>query len=153
MALDAGLAEALAQMLAGADIPKPTSLNALKAEDAATRLTGTPYSVLTNLAHAVLWQDTWLARLAGKPVDTRQVWADDFRVPDASEYPALRKRFAEGLAEAHRFATGETPHQVMDDAKAVAYLARIVIHASYHLGQMSTLRRMSKAKGRQAPKA
>ena len=133
------------QVIEGWDIPKPTSLNLLKASNAATKLDGAPYSALTNLAHAVLWQDAWLARLRGEQVKQQELWENDFRVPDVEEYPTLRRRFVEGLSEARRYAKGELKHGRESDAKARDILVGIAVHASYHMGQVSLLSRMAKA--------
>lgn len=141
---DAVLTELFDQIIDGWDIPKPTSLNQLKAADASVKRDGVPYSALTNLAHAVLWQEAWLSALRGDPVRQQTLWENDFRIPEEHEYRRLRKRFAEGLHEARKYASGELVHQRESEEKARTTLLRIAIHASYHLGQCSLLRRMAK---------
>ncbi|RMG24536.1 MAG: DinB family protein [Armatimonadetes bacterium] len=131
------------QILEGKDIPTAEGVLRVKREDAEAELPPLPYSLLVNLAHAVHWQDLWLNQLEGKPnPPIQEVWRTDWRRPDASEYPALRKRFVEGLRRARALAGEEfASHRCESDEKAAEVLLRIAIHASYHIGQMNLLKR------------
>lgn len=129
-------------IIEGYDIPTPAATVKVSAERAAIQHPGVPYSLLTNLAHTVLWQDIWLQGLAGgKGKGGMQDWKNDWRVPDPSEWEALRKRFLEGLKAARAYCQG-TPHQAESDEKAADLLIRIAVHASYHVGQMALLKRI-----------
>lgn len=135
------------QILEGWDIPTPQGLLRIKQEDASRQLPGLPYSALKNLAHAVFWQDLWLGQLAGQPRPPSQfIWENDFRDPDASEWPTLRRRFVEGLEEARSHCQADAPPPGCgSEERAVDLLLRIAIHASYHMGQLNLLKRALKA--------
>lgn len=123
----------------GRDIPSPSALiGRMKAEDAARELPGFRYSILTYVAHAVLWQDIWLAQLRG---GSRPKMIEDWRTPDPSEWPELRQRLLEGLAEAIALAeAGPTAHKKSEE-DAMKLLVHIGIHLSYHLGQIKMIKR------------
>jgi uncharacterized damage-inducible protein DinB len=137
------VAELFRQIIEGDDIPTPSAVLKIKAADAVRELESLPYSLATNLAHAVLWQRLWLNALrGGKAKSGMAEWKDNFRVPEPSEWDGLRKEFLEGLGEADRIAKSEPfDHQLATDELAVEYLLKIAIHASYHLGQMNLIKR------------
>ncbi len=131
------------QILEGWDIPTPSGLLRLKQADAEVTLDNLPYSILKNLVHTVLWQDLWLAKLGGKKSPpSMEIWRNDWRDPEPSEWPVLRKRFIEGLQQAHEIASASPmPHQCKSDEEAVNTLLAIAIHAAYHMGQINTIKR------------
>src|SRR5579862_6587525 len=91
------VAEALRQVIEGADIPSPESLlRNITIEKAAAKLPWTPYSILTNLAHAVFWQDVWLDRLRGRRARS---FTEDWQTPNQTDWPEIRDRFHTGLAD------------------------------------------------------
>ena len=107
------------------------------------QLDGAPYSAVTNLAHAVMWQEAWLSALDGVTVSGPTLWENDFRVPDPSEWPDLRTRFVNGLVTARSIAAG-SGHKMKSDEKARTALLKIAVHGSYHMGQLHLMRRMTK---------
>lgn len=135
------------QLLEGWDVPTPAGLLRVKAEDAARELAGMPYSLLTNLNHAVHWQRLWLASLHGEPKPSGMaVWTGDWRVPEASRWKDLRAEFLAGLEEARRIAESEPfDHRLPNDDRAIEILVAIAVHATYHLGQMNLLKRVARA--------
>jgi uncharacterized damage-inducible protein DinB len=136
----ASVVEALRQIIDGDDIPTPRALLNISAERAALKLPGAPYSILTNLAHAVFWQDIWLNRLAGKRA---QSFLEDWKTPPAEEWPRLRERFLDGLEEATRIARSEPfEHRMKSDAVAIKTLLQLAVHDAYHIGQINLLKRM-----------
>lgn len=144
----AALVQVFDQLIGGYDIPTPAGMLRLRAETAAQTPGTAPYSLLTNLAHANLWQSLWLKKLAGEPrPPSMEVWANDFREPDPSEWKSLRAAFLDGLAEARRIAASEPfEHRLPTDAEAVETLIRIAVHGAYHCGQMNLLKRMGAAR-------
>ncbi len=145
--MDVSLVDRVFQQIEeGWDIPTPQGLLRVKQEDAAVTLPGMPYSIVKNLAHAVFWQDLWLGSLAGKKRPSNEfVWQNDFRDPDPAEWPALRKRFVEGLRKAREYCgDGFGKHKKKTDAEAADVLLAIAIHASYHMGQINVLKRALK---------
>jgi hypothetical protein len=137
--------DALKQIWDGDDIPAPrTMLARIKPEDAARKLPGAPYSLLTNLAHADMWNRIWLARLNNTK---RPDMMKDWRVPSASEFDSLRASFLDGIQEAMRIASSKPfKHEMKDDIVAVRTLHMIAVHTAYHCGQMNLLKRMMKTK-------
>jgi len=140
------LVEMFDHILEGYDIPTPDGMLKVKREDAAKDIDKSPYSLLTNLAHATLWQRFWLQKLhGGKKKSTMAEWKQDFRVPDPEEWEGLRREFLEGLKETREIARSGQ-HKCTDDAEATATLLRIAVHGAYHCGQMNLLKRMIRAK-------
>ncbi len=140
------LAEVFKQIIEGYDIPTPAGMLRVKREDVAILVEPLPYSLLTNLAHANLWQRLWLASLKGGSRKAgMEEWKNDFRIPDPSEWNALRKEFLEGLLEAQRIAASEPfDHKLQSDQEAVEKLVKIAVHGAYHCGQMNLLKRAIK---------
>lgn len=143
----AALVKVFDHIIEGADIPTPRGMLRINIDDANDTLPGLPYSVATNLAHAVLWQEFWLKKLAGGPrYSSNNEWKQDFRIPDADEWPDLRQRFVEGLERARAIAASEPfDHQAANDDEAVETLVRIAVHGAYHCGQMNLLKRAHRA--------
>src|SRR5687768_6187274 len=91
-------AEALRQVWEGRDFPPPKRiLSNIKAEDAAKIPKGFKYSILTLVEHNNLWIGIWLGRLADRK---RPDMTKDWKVPNQSEWPEVRRRFLEGVEEA-----------------------------------------------------
>lgn len=134
-------------ILGGYDIPAPEGMLKVKRDAANEQIEPAPYSLATNLAHAVLWQRFWLGKLAGgRKKSNMTEWRDDFRVPEPEEWEGLRREFVKGLKEARRIAASEPfDHKCTDDTEAIDTLTRIAVHGAYHCGQMNLLKRMSRA--------
>lgn len=132
------------QIINGYDTPTPAGLLRVAEDKRGKKPKDSPYSILTNLAHTVLWQDFWLKKLAGgRKKSGPPEWNNDFRVPSPEEWDDLKKRFIDGLAEARRIAASEPfDHRCESDHEAVNCLVCIAVHSSYHLGQMNLLKRM-----------
>ena len=126
------------QILTGEDIPTPERMLRIKGARAALKSGGHPYSLLTNLAHAVMWQNLWLDKLNRKPKrPSMEIWKVDWRVAETGEWEGLRRDFVEGLKQARALANKPSLTSL-----EVETLLKIAIHASYHLGQMNLLKRM-----------
>lgn len=140
------LVEVFKQILEGYDIHKPETVLKVSQKVAAQKQDELPYSLLTNLAHANLWQSFWLKKLAGgRKKSSMTEWRDDFRVPEPAEFDALRFEFISGLREAQRIASSDPfDHKCTDDQEAIETLVRIAVHGAYHLGQMVLLKRAKK---------
>lgn len=144
------LTELFDQIIDGADIPRAEAILRVSVKRAAMKLDSAPYSMLTNLAHAVTWQRLWLDTIEGRPTPpVHEVWMNDFRVPAESEWAELKADFIAGLARARELSLAPdlSPGQVRR-------LLHIAVHASYHLGQLNLLKRQLSAKLRaSAPEA
>ncbi len=127
------LAELFHQLASGKDIPAPKALlSRIRPSDSAQQLPGIPYSLLTYLAHMHFWQDLWLHKIRG---GERPSFLDDWKVPDASQFPALREAFLKGFDDACALAKSNPSPEVARDLVAIA------IHNAYHLGQIKVIKR------------
>lgn len=137
------LAQVFDHILGGYDIPKPGGMLKIAEDDAFAELEPIPYSLATNLQHAVLWQRFWLGKLAGgRRKSGMEEWRNDFRVPSREEFRALRAEFLAGLERAREIAAGDPlVHSLPDDEEAIDTLIRIAVHGAYHLGQMNLIKR------------
>ncbi|MGI8923246.1 MAG: hypothetical protein ACR2HJ_04260 [Fimbriimonadales bacterium] len=136
------VAEVLKQVWEGDDIPAPAPLLRMAAAQAAEKLPGTPYSILTNLAHAEFWQRIWLNRLQGIKASS---FMEDWRVPHLEEWPVIRRAFLTGMEQAMAMASAkQLNHKMKSDPAAVATLLNIAVHNAYHLGQINVLKRMQR---------
>jgi uncharacterized damage-inducible protein DinB len=126
--------------LEGDDIPAPKALLARVKEEEASRVPDAlPYSLATNLAHAVFWQRIWLNRLKGLRAES---FLKDWRVPAVGEFAALRREFLDGLQEALSIASAkQIRHSMKSDKAAEATLINIAVHDAYHLGQINLIKR------------
>ncbi len=134
------VAEALRHIIDSVDIPSPSRLlKNVKPETGAKKLDIMPYSMITNLAHAVFWQDLWLSRLKG--LKARSI-TEDWEVPPQEQWKELCERFIAGLQEAHNIAKAKSfKHKMKSDDAACRTLLQIAIHDAYHLGQMNLIKR------------
>jgi hypothetical protein len=108
------VAEALRQVIHGTDIPTPESLlSNITPQKAAAQLPSSPYSILTNLAHADFWQQIWIDRLEGRRAKN---FTQDWKTHPPEEWPDLRAHFLQGLELAHQIATSEPfSHKLKSD--------------------------------------
>jgi hypothetical protein len=107
----------------------------ISADDACRVLPGVPYSVATNLRHALIWQNQWLAFCRGEeklpPVDAE--WSG----VDPLEWPSVRDEFLAGQREALALSGSGDLHPDVQRR-----LLRIAIHGAYHLGQIQLMARI-----------
>lgn len=135
--------ELLRQVWEGDDFPPATSiLRNVTSETAAALPPGFKYSLLTLVEHTDFWQHIWLNKLLEEP---RPDFREDWRVPDADEWPQIRRNFLERFEIALRFAA-ETPR--VEDAKREAtinkVLTQIAVHNAYHIGQFVLVKRAAR---------
>jgi uncharacterized damage-inducible protein DinB len=117
----------------------------MTAERAGIKLPGAPYSILTNLAHAVFWQEIWLDRLAGRRARS---FTEDWKTPPHEEWPLVRQQFLDGLSRALQIARSDPfDHKMKTDAVAIKTLMQIAVHDAYHLGQINLLKRQLRLAG------
>ncbi len=129
------LREAIRQFAEGEDFWSMADITGdLTPEQACQVIPGAPYSIATNLAHALFWQDRWLRRLNGIEVPKGYSDEEDFPPVSEAEWHGVRDRFLAGVDEARKLSEGEP------DAKRAKWLLQIVLHGSYHAGQISLLR-------------
>lgn len=78
------------------------------------------------------WQDVWLRKIKGAP---RPSFLEDWKQPEATQFPAIRSAFLAGFEEACDRARSNPSEE---EAKTLLYIA---IHDAYHLGQIKLLKR------------
>jgi hypothetical protein len=126
------LQEALFQITEPIDFDALTAIvKDLTPEEACRVLPGMPYSVATNLHHAVIWQEHWLAFCRG---EAKSAMGDDWRSVDPGEWDALCDQFVRGQREALALSAQPDIHQDIQRR-----LLRIAMHGAYHVGQIQLL--------------
>ena len=129
----------LDQVSQGLDFPSPQGLlRGIDEEEARVQHERMPYSLLTNLAHAVRWQEFWLDKLRGERPSNAKVDREEWDPAQPGEYPNLRHRLAQGLVEAREIAARDDLSKTDQET-----IIRIALHCTYHLGQMNLLKQVS----------
>jgi len=126
----------------------------LSAELAARRIAGFPHSIGQLVFHMNYWMDYELRRIRGLrpkyPEHNSESFPPAGSSVDSAEWDRLRSRMAELLGEYARLASAEELQRevesVHDGDKKVAssvegVLWQMVAHNSYHVGQISMMRR------------
>jgi uncharacterized damage-inducible protein DinB len=138
-----GTKEAIRQMLTGRDfVPPRTMLIDLTAEQATAIPPGTPYSIATQVAHALFWQDRWLGRIAEQPLERKKGKNADWPVVSSEQWENVRDRFLDGLKQTKKLAEGDLTKPLWNDNTVDEVLLQIVVHNCYHLGQIALLRQL-----------
>ena len=115
----------LTQLRDGRDFAAPSGLlRGISPEIAEAAPEGAPYSVADNLAHALRWQEHWLALARGERRNNIAVNKEDWLPAEPGEYDELRKAFVAGIAEARELADGDLPPERRD------LLVRIALHGA-----------------------
>jgi uncharacterized damage-inducible protein DinB len=137
------VAEAVRQMSEGEDFFNADDLTRdISPESACKVPTGSPYSIGTQVAHALVWQDVWLAKIKGDPA-IEVTDEMDFPVVDCADWPELRGRFIAETEMAEALATSEDLTRPIGNTTVGELLLQIAIHNSYHIGQIALLRQLS----------
>ena len=138
-----GIGLSLELLRKGQEIVAPSAVLKLSAERACRRIDVAPYSIAENIAHAANWQQYWLAKL-GAAEAVKGDWMDwNWPKVEPREWPAIRRRFLEGLDKAIEVGKAD-----LDDQTEFV-LNQILIHNTYHVGQCVLLKRMLAAVGPQ----
>jgi uncharacterized damage-inducible protein DinB len=143
----ATVAEALRQVIEGMDFADAKRLVNIRAEMACNQPEGFPYSIATNIWHCDYWNRLWLARLRNQKRPAGNIWAEDWQVPIAEDWPEVKKRFLENLDAAWEIAKAEPfAHGMKSDEAAIQVLNQIAVHTAYHVGQVALMKRVLKAR-------
>ena len=135
-------AEMLRQIIEGVDITAPKSLfRNISKERAALRMPGFPYSILENLWHADVWQIIWINKLEGRR--NEDIWEKNWRSPHPDEWPDVRASFLANIEKAHAIASAKPfKHKTKSKDAAVKTLIQLAMHDSYHIGQITLIKRV-----------
>lgn len=145
------VAEALRQVIEGMDFVPAKRLVNIKAELACEKREGFPYSIATNIWHCDYWNRLWLARLRGEKRPAKNIWAEDWQEPGQGDWLRIKDQFLNNLADAHAIASAQSfQHAMKSDEEAVKVLNQIAVHTAYHVGQVALLKRILKAKSKDA---
>jgi uncharacterized damage-inducible protein DinB len=141
----------------GAHVDPLACLEDLSAEVAARHVEGSPHSVQQLVFHMNYWMDYELRRIRGQRPVYPEHSSESFPAPgapcDANEWNRRLTQFRRLLAEYDALAKSspeEMQRQIEssrpDDKKTAGTLEAVVwqmvVHNSYHLGQIAMLRRM-----------
>lgn len=147
-AAHSGTREALRQFLTGNDFEPPERLLAdLTPEMAATVPDGIPYSIAQQVAHMVFWQKRWLGRILERPLERKRGKLGDWPAVPPESWEGVRQEFLTGLHEAETVADDENTltKRLANGDTADAVLLMLILHNTYHLGQIALLRQVLKS--------
>lgn len=136
------VAEAMRQVSEGEDFFNADDLTRdISPEEACKIPAGSSYSIGTQVAHALVWMDTWLLRIKGEtPPEVTD--AMDFPVVECVDWPEIRAKFVTETEVAEALASSEDLARVVGQRTVGEYLLKIAIHNAYHLGQIALLRQV-----------
>ena len=140
-----GTPEAVKQFLDGWDFEPPArAISDISPELATTVPPGCPYSVATQVAHMLFWQKRWLGRIDGLSLERKKGKHGDFPAISPGDWEAVREEFVAGLKTVKdKVSSPEELARALPKGKVVEQLIlQIVLHNTYHLGQISLLRQL-----------
>lgn len=126
------------------------ALEGLDARLAGARVDGAPHTIFQQLHHMVFWQDVSLARLAGerpeRPARAELGWPAPAEPEDEADWEAAVASLAEGLRGFERLLVDPSfdlggPSDPERGRTAREEILMVLLHNSYHLGQVVQLRR------------
>ncbi len=142
-----GTVEALRQFIEGNDFEPPgRMIGDLTPEYATMVPDGCPYSIAGVVAHMLFWQQLWLDRIDGQIPKRSEERNFDWPPVTADDWDQVRSDFLCGLEKAQTLAADpiERNRQIQDGETVDDLLLMMVLHNSYHLGQIALLRQLLK---------
>ena len=104
-----------------------------------------PHSVWEQLDHMIFWQEYMLTQLRGETPNVAEHAADSWPAEPAPADEDVWKeavaRFKKGLETAAREAEKDLGEKLAEDQSRMDLLMTIIMHNSYHAGQVALLRR------------
>ena len=140
-----GTPEAVKQFIEGWDFEPPArAVSDISSELATSVPAGCPYSVATQVAHMLFWQKRWLGSIDNLPLERKKGKHGDFPKVAPNDWEAVRSEFVAGLETVKaKAADPDELARSLPKGKLVEQLIlQIVIHNTYHLGQISLLRQL-----------
>jgi uncharacterized damage-inducible protein DinB len=140
-----GTAEMVRQFLTGSDFESPTRMLAdITSEQAVIVPGGFPYSIGDQVGHSLFWQNRWLGRIQDRPLEKKKGRHGDWQRVTAEQWDSVRAAFLAGLDEMDAIADDEEElaRRLWNGETVEALIHMIVLHNTYHLGQISLLRQM-----------
>jgi len=136
------VAEAMRQVANGEDFWSADTLTRdLSPESACKIPDGCPYSIATQVAHMLVWQDHWLDQIQGQPVKDVSD-AEDFPSPALEDWTNLRGRLVAGIDLASSISAGIDVDRSTGQRTVGDTLLKIAIHNAYHIGQIALIRQV-----------
>lgn len=116
----------------------------LTSEQATTLPAGFPYSIADQVGHMLFWQKRWLGRINEEPLERKKGKNGDWPRIAESEWDGVRGAFLDGLQSASELSeNAESLNRRLWNGDTVdEVLLMIVIHNSYHLGQIALIRQL-----------
>lgn len=109
---------------------------------------GCPHSIWQTLNHLIYWQEFCLALLRGEnppaPTHASDTWISTMRPRNAEEWKNAVDVFLEGLQRVANTIDSNLEEQVvaLPGTSRAEIIGTVMLHNSYHLGQIVLLRRM-----------
>ena len=123
----------------------PDLINDLDASQATFRPANSPHAIADLVWHLSFWLDRWQRAVAGeklKPVTHPQ---DDFRSVPAGEWHSVRDACVKALTQLtalKSLSNDELVREVRKNAPVQRYIIAMVVHSSYHAGQIALIRQL-----------
>ncbi|WP_088005497.1 DinB family protein [Indiicoccus explosivorum] len=129
-----------------AHVETGTVFNGLDWESAGKKPAGAPHSIWEQLVHMIYWQEYMLTELRGEipvsPEHASESWPAEQAPSGEKLWKETVERFLQGLQEAQQEAEKDLGENVVEDRSRMSLLMTIIMHNSYHAGQVAYLRRM-----------
>lgn len=139
------IAEAFRQMAIGHDYESPEMmLRDLDSKQATQVPQGCPYSIADQVAHMLFWQRRFLDLILGRKTKQKRGKHMDWPKVTPSQWRKLRTDFLSSLREAEKVVSDPIFGYKKIGRKATAsqLITQIILHNSYHLGQIALLRQL-----------
>jgi uncharacterized damage-inducible protein DinB len=130
----------------GAHVEAKPALERLDWKSAGSKPEGAPHSIFQLVNHLVYWQEWVLKWLSGKkptvPKHASGSWPGRVRPASAKDWQQTVKRFLSGLDKLEGHLNGADLCVKKGEMSRLEMIQPLVLHNSYHLGQVVLLRQM-----------
>lgn len=140
-----GTPEAVRQFLTGNDFESPERVIADLTADHATAVPADcPYSIARQVAHMLFWQKRWLGRIDELPLERKKGKHGDWPAVMPAQWNGVRGEFLMSLETARKKSNDqiELARRLWNGDTVDEVIVQIVVHNSYHLGQIALLRQL-----------
>ena len=130
----------------GAHVEAKHALGGLDWKTAGSRPDGIPHSIFQLVNHMVFWQEWVVKWLDGKnttiPKHASGSWPGRVGPTTAKDWKETVKRFVSGLEKLNEQSLGADLYSKRGRKSRLEMIQTIVLHNSYHLGQIVLIRQM-----------
>jgi uncharacterized damage-inducible protein DinB len=129
-----------------AHVPATNALEDLHWKDASAQPEGVPYTILQLLSHMTYWQDWTVKWLDGEnpplPKHASESWPESTHPKNQKDLKKAIEAFMNGLEELKQRIQDGDFFSEFEKRSRLEMLHSVVLHNSYHLGQIVFIRRL-----------